>query len=184
MILIINICKDGLHYHEFVRPIEDIMRSSEEPFVTRHYSELTYKDLNGSHRIIITGTSLQDFEYSKNIERFGFLKEFRGPILAICGGMQIICTLYGCKMMKGSEIGLIPVNFTGEFLGMKGRREVYALHNISVKNDATLKRQFGIFANTEYIQALRHVHHPIYCVMFHPEVRNKSMITEFLKVNG
>jgi GMP synthase (glutamine-hydrolysing) len=189
MILIVNICNNLLHYQEFVRPIEDIIRNTEEPFITRHYTELTSKDVYDSHRIIITGTSLQDFEYSKHLDKFKFISDellkndsSKKPILGICGGMQILCLMRGCKLVKGLEIGLVKAKFSAEFLGMNGEKDVYSLHNMVVKKDNALEKHFHIYASTKYVQAVKDKHYKIYGVLFHPEVRNKDIIRRFLCV--
>ena len=182
MILLINICKEGMHYYEFVKPIEDILSGISAPFVTKYYSKLTKKDLDSSHRIIIAGTSLMDMSYSNHISKFRFLKDYDKPILAICGGMQLLCLIHGCKLIKEEEIGLKAVNFNAEFLGVTGSREVYTLHNMAIKDDAILKKIFHIYSKTECVQAVKHKTHKHYGVLFHPEVRNKDIIVQFLKV--
>ncbi len=182
MILIINICKEEMHYYEFVKPVEDILIKAEQSFVTKRYTELTKKDLDSAHRIIITGTSLKDMSYSnpKNISKFKFLLSYNKPVLAICGGMQLLCMLYSCKLVKGQAIGLHNINFNAEFLKINGSREVYELHNMAIKDDAVLKKNFNIYSKTEYIQAVKHKHFKHYGVLFHPEVRNKDLIVNFL----
>jgi len=187
MILIINICKEEMHTLEFVKPIEDILKKVEEPFTTMHYSKITKKDLDSSHRIIIAGTSLKDMSYSesKNKSKFKFLLSYNKPLLGICGGMQLLCMSYGCKLTKCQEIGLKSINFNAKFLGVGGlkekSREVYELHNMGVKDDATLKKYFNVYAKTEVVQAVKHKHFKHYGVLFHPEVRNKDIILNFLR---
>jgi anthranilate/para-aminobenzoate synthase component II len=189
MILIINICKEELHYFEFVKPIEDILKNLEEPFMTKHYSKLTKNDpdIVSSHRIIITGTSLKDMSYSKDLSKFKLLLKYDKPVFAICGGMQILCSIYGCNLMKGLEIGLKPVTFSAEFLGIAGSRKVYTLHNFAIKDDNVLKKHFHIYAKTDcsgivIIQAVKHKYLKHFGVLFHPEVRNKDLIINFLHV--
>ncbi|MBI2004350.1 hypothetical protein HYS72_02700 [Candidatus Pacearchaeota archaeon] len=65
MILIINICKEKLHYFEFVKPIEDILRKENIEYQTIYYKKLTDKELLNKklEKIIICGTSLKDNEY-------------------------------------------------------------------------------------------------------------------------
>jgi len=199
MILIINICKQELHRLEFVKPIEDILSRSETPFTTKHFSKFDKKDLDSCHRIIITGTSLKDFDYAKHLSKFNFLKSFDKPVLAICGGMQLLCMIHGCKLEKFREIGLKPIKFNAEFLGVTQSREsennnldisrdVYCLHNMAVKNDAILKKNFNIYSTTtssdgkQFVQAIKHKHFKHYGTLFHPEVRNKDLIVNFLYV--
>lgn len=183
MILIISICKEDMHYHEFVRPIEDILNALEEPFITKNYLKLSRSDLDSCHRIIIAGTSLMDMHYAKDISRFKFLASFNKPVLGICGGMQILCMIHGCKLIDGSEIGLKKINFNAEFLGVNGSREVYTIHNMVVKDDAVLHEKFHIYSRSKdggFVQAVKHKAFRHYGLLFHPEVRNKDMILNFL----
>ena len=192
MILIINICKEEMHYLEFVKPIEDVLKKAEEPFTTMSYAKISSmskkeldKELDSSHRIIIAGTSLKDMSYSKNLSKFKFLLSYNKPILGICGGMQLLCMSYGCKLTKCQEIGLKNINFNANFLGVGGlkekSREVYELHNMGVKDDTTLKKYFNVYAKTEVVQAVKHKHFKHYGILFHPEVRNKDIILNFLR---
>ena len=178
MILIINSSKEKLHYYEFVKPIEDILKKNRVAFFTRKYKEVNEKDLREAGKVIICGTSLKDFDYSRNIDRFEWIKDFDRPILGICAGMQIISLMFGGKMKKETEIGLHKKNFVREFLGINGEREVYHLHN----NYSTLPENFESFTDGEIPQAIKHRTKPIYGVLFHPEVRNKEMIEEFCKL--
>jgi len=186
MILIINICKEEMHYFEFVKPIEDILVKNEIPFYIKSYTKITKKDLDTCHRIIITGTSLKDNSYVKELSKFNFLKTFNKPVLTICGGMQLLCLVNGCKLVKGKEIGLHHINFNSEYLGVAGDREVYELHNFCIKDDATLKNYFNVYSKTnsktDIVQAVKHKHFKHYGLLFHPETRNKDMIMNFLGV--
>ena len=187
VILIINICKEKLHYPEFVKPIVDVIRSSikdsvkgSDEFFVVNIHDLNDKHVEDADKIIISGTSLQDFDYSKHIKKFDFLKSINKPVLGICGGMQIICQVFGCKIIEGQEIGLIKTVFDKEFLGMDAEKEVYALHNMAIKDDNIFKKNFDVYSKTKYVQAIKHKAKPFYGVLFHPEVRNKDIITKFL----
>ena len=70
MILIINICKEKLHYLEFVKPIEDILRKEKIEYQTIYYKKITDKELLNKklEKIIICGTSLKDNGYLENLE--------------------------------------------------------------------------------------------------------------------
>jgi len=172
MILIINICKEKLHYYEFVKPIEDIVK---QDYFTKHYKEISQADLERASKIIICGTSLKDEEYLKNLENFNWIKDFQKPILGICGGAQIIGLIFGGKLKTKTEIGLKKVNFQKEFLGTIGEKEVYELHNHYVEfND-----DFEIFAKNELPQATKHKSKEVFCTLFHPEVRQKQIINNF-----
>ncbi len=185
MILIINICKEQLHYYEFVKPIEDIITKSNQTFITRHYIDdysTIIDDLVKCDRVIITGTSLKDMGYSSSLSKFDFLKSYTKPVLAICGGMQLLCMIYKCKLIKGREIGLNAVNFESDYLGVNGSREAYTLHNMAIRENTALKKSFNIFSRTKYVQSIKHKVLPHYGLLFHPEVRNKDLIVNFLYV--
>jgi GMP synthase-like glutamine amidotransferase len=173
-ILIINTAKEPLHYNEFVLPIERIL--SKEKTKVIHYLELKEKDLIKAKKIIISGTSLKDNNFLKDIEKFKFLKTIEKPVLGICAGMQIICLIFGGEQKKKKEIGFYKEDFKEEFLGLIGKQEVYHLHN----NYVTLPKGFKKFTKSKIPQAIKREN--LYGVLFHPEVRNKSVLKSFSKI--
>lgn len=176
MILLISTCFEKLHELEFVKPIENIVKKN---FRTVHYKDLTKKHLESADKVIICGTSLRDNEFLKEIARFSWIKDFDKPILGICSGMQIIGLVFGAKLKKKTEIGLIVANFEKNFLGLDGAKQVYALHNNFI--DFSKLEDFEVFARSLLCdQAVKHKEKKIYCVLFHPEVRNKEVIEKFL----
>ena len=107
-----------------------------------------------------------------------FWEKLNKPILGICGGMQVISLAFGGTLLENKEIGLIQIKFEKEFLNFKpSLAEVYLLHNYAVLN-----QNFEVFASLrefEIPQAIKHKIKPIYGVLFHPEVRNKELISYF-----
>src|SRR3989344_9644550 len=184
MILIINICKEKLHYLEFVKPIEDILRKEKIEYQTVYYKKLTDKELLNKklNKIIICGTSLKDSEYLENLNYFKWIKfpKLNKPILGICGGMQIISLIFGGVLVENKEIGQLKIQFEKEFLNFKpSEKEVYLLHNYAVINNEL--EVFASYKELEIPQAIKHKTKPIYGVLFHPEVRNKELISYFCK---
>ncbi len=184
MILIINICKENLHYYEFVKPIEDIVGKE---FFTKKFLDVSKEDLEIAEKVIICGTSLMDFNYFNYLSNFSWIKEFNKPILGICGGMQILVSIFGGEVCRNDvgedffEVGFIKLNFKESFLGLKGEKEVYNLHKFGVEN---IGEKFKVYTKSKKgIQAIKHKEKKIYGVLFHPEVRQKEVIKEFLK-NG
>ncbi len=163
MILLISICKEKLHELEFVKPIEDILKKENVGFKIKHYTKITDKDLKSVDKIIICGTSLADNEFLQDIKKFKFLLAFNKPILGICGGSHIIGLLLSHKIKKSEAVGFKSINFKKEFLGVKGKREVYHLHQFQILPEAFHEKNF-------------------YATLFHPEVRNKDMIVNFTKL--
>jgi len=182
MILIVNVCKEKLGYYEFVKPVENILINLGERFVIKHYSELKEQDLDKADKVIICGTSLADNQYMKSLKKFNWILKSERPILGICAGMQIISSLYGCKLKKGGEIGMQRIYFEREFLGLRGDVEAYALHNFSLNEDNKLKQNFEIYGRTNYIQAIKKNGKELYGTLFHPEVRQKELIINFIRI--
>lgn len=178
MILVINVCSEKLHYLEFVKPVEDILKDEGIKFFTRHYEEVGKKDVEKADKVIVCGTSLRDNEFLKNIDKFSWIKDFEKPLLGICSGMQIIGLVNGEKIKKHLEIGYFYEEFDKEFLGLKGRFEVYHLHN----NYIDFSGEFEVYSKGKIPQAVKHKFKEIYGVLFHPEVRQKNMIGEFVKL--
>jgi GMP synthase (glutamine-hydrolysing) len=93
--------------------------------------------------------------------------------------MQIVGRVFDGKLKKKTEIGFYSEDFKKEFLGLKGKKEVYHLHNHHV----SFSEEFEVFCEGNgVVQAVKHKEREIYGVLFHPEVRQKEMIGEF--VNG
>ncbi len=178
MILIINICNKKFHYLEFVKPIEDILVRNKILFKTVFYKEVNNEVIKKAEKIIISGTSLKDNEFLNDIEEFNWIRKFDKPILGICGGMHILGLIYEGKLKKQQEIGLNNIFFKNEFLGFKGKLEVYDLHNYYV-----LSNEYKVYGKSKKSpQAVKHKKNPFYGVLFHPEVRNKDLIKNFVNL--
>jgi len=179
-ILLVNVCKERLHYYEFVKPIENILSKNCVSFFVKSYNEIKNENLKKASHIIICGTSLKDFGYEKDLRKFEWIKGFEKPILGICAGMQIIGSVFSRKSKKKTEIGFYSEDFKKEFLGLTGKQEVWHLHNNYV--DFGKLNDFEVFCKEGGVfQAVKHKEKEIYGVLFHPEVRNKEMIKGFVK---
>jgi GMP synthase-like glutamine amidotransferase len=177
MILLINISKERLHYYEFVKPIEDILKKENIEYHVKDYKDIENKDLVNSDKIIICGTSIYDNYYLKHIKKFSWLKEINKPVLGICGGMQIIGLVFNGKLKKATEIGFFYERIKKEFFGLQGVLDVYHLHN----NYVVLSTEFENYSDNKIAQVIKHRLKPIYGVLFHPEVRQRNIIINFAK---
>lgn len=181
-ILLINICKEKLHYYEFVKPIENILENLKIGYFVKNYKNINKIDFDKADKIIICGTSLADNEFIKNINMFKWIKNFNKLLLGICGGMEIIGLVFNGKLGKKTEIGYYLENFQKEFLGLSGKQEIYHLHNYYIRFSKL--NEFEVFCeNNNIVQAVKHKEKPIYGVLFHPEVRQKNLIINFVKLN-
>ena len=178
MMLIISTNSEPLHELEFVKPIEKILSENKIKFKTIHYSNLKSSDLSSANKIIISGTSLKDNQFVKDIKKFEWIKNYEKPLLGICAGMQIVSLIFGAKLKKKTEIGFYKENFSKEFLSIISEHKVYHLHN----NYTTLPKEFKSFTENKIPQAIKHKSRNIYGVLFHPEVRNKKIIEEFVQL--
>jgi GMP synthase-like glutamine amidotransferase len=181
MILVINICKEKLHYLEFVKPIEDILKKNKMEYSIVNYKDIKEEVIKKAKKIIICGTSLKDNDFIGNLKYFSWIKDKDKPVLGICGGMQIIGLIFGGAINYETEIGYYPEKFKQDFLGLNGNIQVYHLHNNYI--DFSKLSEFIVFCSSGKIsQAIKHKDKEIYGVLFHPEVRNKEMIVNFLKL--
>jgi GMP synthase (glutamine-hydrolysing) len=184
MILLINICREKLHYLEFVKPVEDILKKAGKSFFVKKYKEVTKEDLARAEKIIICGTSLRDNDFAlpENTRFFSWIRDFDKPLLGICGGMQVIAKLFGARIKKEPEIGFFKEKFHKAFLGVEGSQEVYHLHNYYVDLYNSDELEYYSISDKEIVEAFKHRTKQIYGTLFHPEVRQKVLIENFVKL--
>jgi GMP synthase (glutamine-hydrolysing) len=182
MILIIDCCsgRESLSYDEFVRPVLGIAMER-DACAARHISQVEGNDLLSADGIIICGTALMDNDFLKHARRFIALKRLEKPVLGICAGMQIISKVFGGGIERLQEIGMTRIRVVKKDPLFSGKREfgAYSLHNLCAK----LPPSFTELARSSgCLQAFRHDMKPVYGVLFHPEVRNRWIIDNFLKM--
>jgi GMP synthase (glutamine-hydrolysing) len=112
------------------------------------------------------------------IARFNWLKNFNIPVLGICAGMQTIGLVFGGYLENCREIGMIKIETFKKNILFSSTFQAYSLHNYSLEPPA----EFEMLAKSENcIQAIKHKNKDIYGVLFHPEVRNKEVIQNFIQ---
>lgn len=104
-----------------------------------------------------------------------YVKTFKGPILGICVGHQLMAVYYGGKAGPSNvpEYGLAKIRVIEEddlFKGIPREFLAWESHNDEVKE----VRDFSILAQSDNspIQAIKHMSKPHYGIQFHPEVTN------------
>jgi len=179
---IVDLCyrKDSLSAYEFVAPIVRIVERKGLPCAVTHHSELGAGGPAGADGVILCGTALKDDRYIRHADAFGWLAAGEVPVLGICAGMQVIATVFGGELERGSEIGMTEVRVVKAdplFSGMDGFM-AYELHNRAVRPPGC----FDVLAvSADCIQAMRHASLQVYGVMFHPEVRNEWVVERFVQ---
>ena len=175
-ILIVSLCAQKMHEEEFVRPIVEII--GEKNCIVKHYSLFGKKDLTKATKVILSGTSLQDFAYLEDLEKFAWLKDFDKHVLGICAGMQVLVKTFDGSLKKQQEIGVVEVKMKNELFGLPSDFRAYTLHNLGVDKLGA----FEVLGKSDRgIHVVKHKKKDIYGMMFHPEVLQKGMLGEFAK---
>ncbi|MBN2420707.1 hypothetical protein JXB27_00340 [Candidatus Woesearchaeota archaeon] len=180
MNLLIDLTSDSLSSLEFVNPIKRIVESVKEEAEIIHCTKLedegSKQKINSASRIILCGTALKDNKFQEDYEKFNWIKDYKKPILGICAGMQVIGLVYGAKLIAMKEIGMTQI-LVKDTIFQDTMFSAYELHNSSI----TLPEGFTEIAyNDKGMQAIKK--DKIYAIQFHPEVRNRKLIENFLKL--
>lgn len=179
MILIIDCtCQDfPMLMEEFVKPITSIVRNAGyEVQILPLNTEYPPDEIQG---IILTGTALMDDQYLET-GLPDWVVRWTGPVLGICAGMQLIATSFGGRIIPCKEIGMTDITILKSDPLFSGRdlMNVWELHQSGV----WIPESFNTLArSTAGVQVFRLQTRPWYGVLFHPEVRNEWIITNFLE---
>ncbi|MDA3856103.1 MAG: hypothetical protein PF569_07640 [Candidatus Woesearchaeota archaeon] len=173
LIVDMNKEKNSLHHDEFVLPVKEIVKTN---FDIIHFLELNEQVILKYEKVILCGVALKDFEYLNHTEIFNWMKNYKGYILGICAGAQIIGKIFGAELKEKQEIGLVKISKVKEdsILEKVSLNEVYALH----KSYSELPQGFNLLLETKIPQLFSNG--KIYASLFHPEIRNKKLIENFI----
>jgi GMP synthase-like glutamine amidotransferase len=179
MILIVNVCSDKLSYLEFVKPVENIVKKVGAEFFTRHFLSLDHRDISRAQGVIICGTALKDFNYLGCANKFAWVKESRQPIFGICAGMQILAKLFNGRITGRTRIGRYKVKIMRKSsVTSKDKFYSYFLNSKAVEPNEDFET-LGKSGNLKCL--IKHKHRELYGCLFHPEVLNPEIITNFLQ---
>ncbi|MBI4150736.1 hypothetical protein HY492_01280 [Candidatus Woesearchaeota archaeon] len=168
MMLIISTCKDALSEIEFVNPIVALVGEC----VVKRFDKVKPEDIATADHIIITGTTLQDFDYLK--KKWDWLKTFKKPVLGICAGMQVLAMANGQKLVNAELIGVHQVTVTDINPFCEGSFNAYFLHTKSVEG-------LDVLAIVGKLPAMVKVRgKEQYGCIFHPEVLNPDILRRFV----
>jgi GMP synthase-like glutamine amidotransferase len=178
-ILIISTCSQKLSELEFVNPIIEILKHNNTKFKQIHYSRLTQNELDSTNKIIICGTALQDNDYQKNVQQFNWIPNSKIPILGICSGAQILANAFSGKIIQGNECGIYEghIKYQDVILDNVDITKLYCIHNFT----CTLPKLSQVLVETQFPQIFKIQNH--YGCFFHPEVKQKELIINFIKNN-
>jgi GMP synthase-like glutamine amidotransferase len=162
---------------EFVKPIEDIVKKDSD-FYTIHYTKIKTLSLEKYEKIILSGSPLNDFKFLEKINDYKVLLNTDKFILGICAGAQIITKLLNSNLINSEEIGLIK---------LKKIKEDPILKDVNLDTAYSLHKKcfrkiygFEILLENNIPQLMKSK--KIYLCLFHPEVRNKQLIRNFINL--
>ncbi len=179
MITIISTCKYKLSEEEFVRPIVEIVKGFGLDYGIRRYNERI--EIDDRSKVIICGTALRDFDYLNYIDNFTWLTDYDGEVLGICAGYNILAMVYSNELEEVKKIGVYDVMVVKDNpLVEKGSIRSYFLHTYALK---MINNNLECLAvQDDEICIFKVKNKNFYGVSFHPEVLNKEIITNFLKL--
>jgi len=180
LIIQINKKEDQMGFDEYVKPIETIVKKTNQTYKIINYKNITNQDINETEKIIICGTFLNDLEYLKeeNMKKFEWIKTTNVPLFGICAGAQILLKTYGGKQELNQEIGLFTLQILKEddIVKQEDLKEIYCLHT----NAITTPAEFETYAKTDSCdQIVKLKNKKQYACLFHAEARNKKLIERF-----
>lgn len=162
--------KNSLGWFEFVYPLVRIVGDCE----VRHFSEMEEEDCE---KAILSGACLKDTAYLREPEKFEWMREVAVPVLGIGAGMQAIALVFGSRLRECCEIGMRHVDVVRENPLVSASFEAYELHHFAVEPS----EDFEVIARSDAcVQAIAHKKKAIYGVLFHPEVRNRNVVNQFM----
>ncbi|MDH7511022.1 MAG: gamma-glutamyl-gamma-aminobutyrate hydrolase family protein [Methanolinea sp.] len=183
MILLAGLCyrDSALLRSEFVRPVARVVGRLGVEWTYCHYSRLPDGAGDGYDAVILCGTALKDTGYLREIGRFSWLPEVPVPVLGICAGMQVLSLVHGGTLRPACEIGMeeVRVLCKNPILPPPPSFSAYELHRYSCVPPPGWKT---LAVSKNCVQAVSHPELPLFGVLFHPEVRNESVIERFLSL--
>ena len=175
LIIDLNSSEKWLTHLEYIEPLIRCIKNSK--VVNR--CELDKINLDNVKHIILSGTPLMEIEYLNDAKLMDWIGETNIPILGICAGMQIMGKAYGGKTFGCEEIGMTEVHTVKPNILFENNFKSYSLHNLALEKSET----YTVLAESEKcIQAIKHNAKQHYGVLFHPEIRNQEIISNFLKL--
>jgi GMP synthase (glutamine-hydrolysing) len=127
--------------------------------------------------VILSGTALKDHATLHQPEKFRWIRECDKPVLGICAGMQTIGLAFGLRLKRCLGIGMAEITTSKPNPLFHSTFKAYTLHNYSVQPS----REFVVLGKSaKCIQAIKHEQKDVYGVLFHPEVRNKEILQNFI----
>lgn len=183
MILLIDLCHrpDSLGFDEYVMPLMRIVERSGYEASSVHFRSLSHSEVSGAEAAILCGTPLADNMFLNQPGAFSWIKSTQIPILGVCAGMEMVCSIFGGALGTCTEIGMTGISVTGsDPLFQKSLLfPAYELHTLACSDPGPMN---VVAVSDRCIQVIRYPGRLVYGVMFHPEVRNEWVVERFLSL--
>lgn len=182
MILLIDLCcrEDSLGFEEFVLPPARFIEGCDRDTEIVHFRSVPGSAaLARAEGVILCGAPLADNAFHDQIRSFQWLAQAGVPLLGICAGMEVICSVFGGRLGPCTEIGMTGIRITrpDPLFPAVDPFMAYELHSWACTEPGPLQ---VLAVSERCIQVVRHPERPVYGVMFHPEVRNEWVLERFL----
>lgn len=173
ILVVSNYSKDLMKLERLLYKISLILPY--KPKVKR-FDQIRNIELRDYDAVILTGTDskqgLPDV-LPKYDDELSLVRRFKGPVLGICFGHQLIATFHGGKisLMKKPHLGfqdLEVINADPLFTGLSKMIKVYEAHGRAVLR---IPKEFTVLVKAKdgTVEAIKHKDRPIYGLQFHPE---------------
>ncbi|NLL10820.1 MAG: hypothetical protein GX268_08070 [Methanomicrobiales archaeon] len=181
MILIVDLTNPEIRIlsDQFVSPVYRIVHQCDQETVAVRLEQICISQ--SCIGIIICGTALADSWYMQQ-QLIPLLEGWKGPVLGISTGMQMLLSETGGELQNYTGIGMTSVHVTD--IGkkdplMKGKEEFsgYVLHRYVTTPSP---EWVPLATSGPTVQVAGHCTYPWYGVLFYPEVRNEWMIKRFI----
>lgn len=182
--MVVNSAEKGIT--EFTSPIAAILGEAGVDARVVEYMEIP--DFDGSHfsGVIVSGSPCGDDIVEHHRPWFRWVKTYDIPVLGFCAGHHVIGKMYGSELLRSVEVEIGDFYITLDrpddplFRGYDRRVLVRQAH----KDSITLPPGFILLAHSDTckVEAMKHPAKPIYTTQFHPEILNKNMILNFVKM--
>lgn len=182
-VLIVNCAEPGIS--EFCEPLENILAGAGTLYETCEYADTRQTNMSRYDGAILSGSPRGNDIVDHHQAYFRWIKTFGKPLFGICAGFHIIGRLYGCELLRSveKEVGDFFVSIVKDdpiFKNFPERFNVRQSHHDSI----TLPANFILLATSGKckVEAIKHRSAPIYATQFHPEVKNRAMILNFIDI--
>jgi anthranilate synthase component II len=193
MILVID------NYDSFTWNLVQLLGELGADLLVRRNDELSVEDVRamGASAIVVSPGPCTPAEAGISVDVIRTMGSTT-PVLGVCLGHQAIGQAYGARVVRAGRMmhgktSLVAHDQTGLFADVPSPFSVARYHSLIIEPDS-MPAELEILARTdeagyEYeIQAIRHRHHPVWGVQFHPESiaseHGRTLIRNFLALSS